>query len=260
MVSVHASFLLLLAYACDTGWQEDGWTGLGWSAAITLAFFTCVVLHEFGHSLTAMRFGVRVRRILLMPIGGMAEFDRIPRRPSEELLITAAGPAVNFAIAALLWCVLPFPHGWRVDQAGDNALDFLRVLAYWNLLMGAFNLLPAFPMDGGRILRALLALRIPYLRATYWASTLAGFITIPLALWSLYTGVAVLLANPVSMWSLSTGAFIRAALFAFIFFVGRAEYRAVKRREETDALWREQLIRSVTGGPTPIPEPPVLGP
>src|ERR1700733_11281440 len=87
MISLHFSFLLLLAYVCDEGWKAAGVPGLWWSAAIFLAIFTCVVLHELGHSFTAMHFGVRVRRILLMPIGGMAEFDSIPRQPRHELLI-----------------------------------------------------------------------------------------------------------------------------------------------------------------------------
>ncbi len=243
MISLHYSFLLLLAYTCDVGWRDAGWLGLWWSAAITVAFFTCVVLHEFGHSFTAMRFGVRVQRILLMPIGGMAEFDRIPRKPSQELLVTAAGPAVNFAIAGVLWCVLPFPPGWNLDAAEYTVLDLLRVLAYWNLMVGVFNLLPAFPMDGGRILRAMLALRLSYVRATYWAATLAALITVPAALWSLYTG-----------------AYLRAALFVFIFMAGRAEYQGVRRREEAEARWREQLIRTVSLPPASSSEPTVLGP
>ena len=84
MISLHFSFLLLLAYVCEEGWKEAGVPGLWWSAAIFLAVFTCVVLHELGHSFMARRFGVGVRRILLMPIGGMAEFDSIPRKPSQE--------------------------------------------------------------------------------------------------------------------------------------------------------------------------------
>src|SRR5450755_2119440 len=101
-LAVHASFFLLLAYVGFEGWQEDGPTGLLLNVGLIVVFFACVVLHELGHSLTARRYGVRVPRILLMPIGGMAEFDHIPRQPSAELLITIAGPAVNFAIALLL--------------------------------------------------------------------------------------------------------------------------------------------------------------
>ena len=90
---------MLLAYIAWEGWREAGLEGAAWSVAILGTFFTCVVLHELGHSFTARHFGIGVRRILLMPIGGMAEFESIPREPRRELLITIAGPAVNFAIA-----------------------------------------------------------------------------------------------------------------------------------------------------------------
>ena len=106
-LAVHASFVLLLAYYGYDGWKEGGLPGLLWSLGLIILFFVCVVLHELGHSLTARRYGVRVPRILLLPIGGMAEFDRIPRKPSEELLITIAGPAVNFVLVAASAAPLP---------------------------------------------------------------------------------------------------------------------------------------------------------
>ncbi len=228
----------MLAYVCDEGWQEGGMTGLWWSAGTFLAFFTCVVLHELGHSLTAMRFGVHVRRILLMPIGGMAEFDQIPRRPSQEFLITIAGPAVNFVIAALLWLAIDVPVGWTADAASNSLLDLARTLLVWNLWMGLFNLLPAFPMDGGRILRALLAMRLPYLRATYWAVTIAKVIMVPAIILELYLG-----------------RYLVVAIFIFIYLAGEAEYRAVKHREYDEAQWREALLRQIA---TPPADPPVL--
>ena len=239
-ISLHFSFLLLLAYVCNEGWLADGLPGLTWSAVTILAFFTCVVLHELGHSLTAMRYGVHVRRILLMPIGGMAEFDQIPRLPSQELLITIAGPAVNFAIAALLWTVVDFHGGMDSESASISLTDLGRTLLRWNLAMGLFNLIPAFPMDGGRILRALLALRLPYLRATFWAVTVAKIVTVPGALVAFYLGN-----------------YFAAAIFVFIFLAGEAEYRSVKRREVEEAHWRAVLGRQIVG--PPAGEPPVLG-
>src|SRR5688500_15977068 len=167
-LAVHFSFFLLLGVNAFVGWADSGRSGLFWHTAALLAFFTCVVLHELGHSFTAMHYRIGVRRILLMPIGGMAEFDEIPRQPRRELLITLAGPAVNFAIAGGLWLLLP-PGSGR-DDAAMNVIDFGHLLMQWNLLMGCFNLLPAFPMDGGRILRAALATRLSYLRATFWAA------------------------------------------------------------------------------------------
>src|SRR5882724_9982488 len=172
-LAVHFSFVLWLAFAADQGWRDGGFEGLIWGVATLLVYFTCVVLHELGHSFTAMHFGVGVRRILLMPIGGMAEFDSIPRQPSRELLITLAGPAVNFVIAAVLFLFVGVPQGWPLGDFDydANLAGFVQLLLSWNLLMGCFNLLPVFPMDGGRIFRALLATRLSYLRATFWAAT-----------------------------------------------------------------------------------------
>src|SRR5688572_27622315 len=166
-LAVHFSFFLLLGVNAFVGWADSGRSGLFWHTAALLAFFTCVVLHELGHSFTAMHYGIGVRRILLMPIGGMAEFDAIPRQPVRELWITLAGPAVNFVIAGVLWLLLPPAAGGEIETM--NVVDFGHLLMKWNVLMGVFNLLPAFPMDGGRILRAVLATRLNYVRATYWA-------------------------------------------------------------------------------------------
>ena len=128
-LSLHFSFLLLLAYVAEEGWQAAGPSGLWWSIATLCAFFTCIVLHELGHSLTARRFGVNVRRILLMPIGGMAEFDTIPRKPAQEILVTLAGPAVNFAIAACLWPFVRFPGNW--DAGAVPAWSIRRARTCW---------------------------------------------------------------------------------------------------------------------------------
>ena len=97
LLAVHFSFFLLLAVNGFDGWADAGWSGLWWNTAALIAFFACVVLHELGHSFTALRYGIGVRRILLMPIGGMAEFESIPREPAREFWITLAGPMVNFA-------------------------------------------------------------------------------------------------------------------------------------------------------------------
>ena len=111
-LSLHGSFLLLLAYVAWEGWWLDGWPGLLWSVAFIVVLFTCVILHELGHCFMARRFGVHVPRILLLPIGGMAEFDSIPLQPRSEILIALAGPAVNFGLAALALIFVRFPSGW----------------------------------------------------------------------------------------------------------------------------------------------------
>jgi Zn-dependent protease len=240
-LSVHGSFLLLLAYVAYEGWDQEGWPGLGWTVALLLVFFTCVVLHELGHSFTARAFGVGVPRILLMPIGGMAEFDRMPRRPREEFLIAIAGPAVNFVIASLLFLAVGLPRRWSfwvLDDYPATALGFTQLLLHWNIWMGCFNLIPVFPMDGGRIFRAGLASLMPYLRATFWAATLGKVLATAGAL------IAILYYHT----------YLTAVLFMFIFFAGEAEYRAIRRREIEDAHWREILTRF----PAQAGEPPLL--
>ena len=245
-LAVHFSFLLLLAYVAWGGWMDAGWAGVAWSVAFITLLFTCVVLHELGHSFTAMHFGVGVRRILLMPIGGMAEFDAIPRQPSRELLITLAGPAVNFAIAAVLWVLVGLPADWRLfgfSDYPDTAVGLFQLLLHWNLVMGLFNLLPVFPMDGGRILRALLATRLPYLRATFWAASLGK--------------VLALIAGLIAAFVFHH--YLTAFLFAFIYLAGDAEYRAVLRRDLEDAHWRALAAQGFATPAVPE-EPPLLGP
>ena len=241
-LSVHATFFLLLAYAGYEGWQDGGGvTGLVWRVILTVAFFFCVVLHELGHSLTARRYGVVVPRILLLPIGGMAEFDRIPRKPSEEFFITIAGPAVNFAIVAVL---LPFV--WRYVLGAEDMIEFsgaelMTQLFLANLIMGIFNLLPVYPMDGGRILRSILALWLPYLRATWWAVMVARLLA------PLFAFIAVYYFDLKML----------GVLFIFIFIVGNNEYRQLQRREQEAAYWAEMARRIATTTP-PATEPPLL--
>lgn len=242
-LAVHFSFFLLLALFAVEGWMRAEWIGVFWNIATLLVFFTCVVLHEFGHSFTAMRFGVGVRRILLMPIGGMAEFDSIPREPSRELLITAAGPAVNFVIAAVVGLLVGMPPGWPFGEHefAADARGFAQLVVHWNLLMGIFNLVPVFPMDGGRIFRAVLAARLPYLRATFIAASVGKILAIAAAFAAIVLWQELLVA----------------ALFIFIFFAGDLEYRALRRREIEDAHWRAVMAR-MYGVPPPSEEPPIL--
>jgi Zn-dependent protease len=241
-LSVHATFFLLLAYAGYDGWQTGGPAGLVWRIALTICFFVCVVLHELGHSLTARRYGVQVPRILLMPIGGMAEFDRIPRQPSAEFLITIFGPAVNFAISTLL-----LPFAWRyllgIEAIADFSVAEILVQLFWaNLVMGIFNLLPVYPMDGGRILRSILALWLPYVRATWWAVSVARVLA------PLFAFVAVYYFDS---WMLGV-------LFVFIFMTGNNEYRQLLRREQEAAYWAELARRVAAAVPPGGANPPAL--
>jgi Zn-dependent protease len=248
-IAVHASFFLLLAYYANTGYEENGFRGMAWSSAMLVAMFTCVVLHELGHSFVGRRFGLQVQRILLMPIGGMAQFDRIPRKPSQELLMTIAGPAVNFVIAGVLWLVVDnYPDSGDLLGTASSLGDLGRFLLGWNIYMGLFNLIPAFPMDGGRILRALLATRLPYLRATFVAATISKIVASCAIVFFLYLGLTH-----------TPGAYFGAALFAFILFAGDAEYRNVRNQDLMEAHWHAMLARQQNRTP-PADEPPFLDP
>lgn len=167
---VHATFLLLLAWAALAGYQ-DSHTAAGAIGGMVfiLALFVSVVLHELGHALTAKRFGVPTRDITLLPIGGVARLERIPREPRQELRVALAGPAVTLAIILVLYGALSLfgsPPLASTQESVTGRGNLLSQLMWANVALLVFNLLPAFPMDGGRVLRAILALRIPYARAT----------------------------------------------------------------------------------------------
>jgi Zn-dependent protease/predicted transcriptional regulator len=183
-IYLHFTFLVLIAWIGLAYWQLEGTveaviSGVGF----ILTLFACVVLHEFGHALTARKFGIGTRSIVLLPIGGIASIEKTPDDPREEILIALAGPAVSFGIAALLWLVLRAGGGIATpDSLSLSEGGFLQRLMLVNLLLGAFNLLPAFPMDGGRVFRALLSLRLGPLKATRIAAVVAQAAAIVLAL------------------------------------------------------------------------------
>ncbi|HJQ19599.1 MAG TPA: site-2 protease family protein [Gemmatimonadaceae bacterium] len=180
---VHATFLLLLAWVAIGEFQTSHEVGAAASGvAFVIAIFACVVLHELGHALAARRYGIRTRDITLLPIGGVARLERMPREPKEELVVAFAGPAVNVAIAGLLYLWLAISGG--VPTFVDNASlggaflqrTFAARLLAVNLWLVLFNLIPAFPMDGGRVLRALLAMRGgDYTQATERAARVGRF-------------------------------------------------------------------------------------
>src|SRR5204862_4780896 len=168
---IHITFLLLIA------WLGLGYYAQGGSAAavsgilVIVLLFVCVVLHEFGHAFAAKAFGINTPDLTLLPIGGVARLERMPEEPIQELIIAAAGPAVNLIIALCLFLTggsFVYP-----PTAGSRLNDVLLTI---NVVLLLFNLLPAFPMDGGRVLRALLATRMSYARATQVAATVGqGF-------------------------------------------------------------------------------------
>jgi Zn-dependent protease/predicted transcriptional regulator len=192
---------MLIAWIALMHWNE----GQSVAAVIDgvgfiLTLFACVVLHEFGHALTAARYGIRTRDITLLPIGGLARLERMPDVPIEELWVALAGPAVNVVIAVLLFVGLQVSGAWRsVDQIGVATGGFAERVMAANVVLVAFNLLPAFPMDGGRALRALLATRMEYTRATQRAAMIGQGMAILFAFWGLQ-GNPVLIFIALFVW------------------------------------------------------------
>jgi Zn-dependent protease/CBS domain-containing protein len=188
---VHVTFLVLLAWVGLARGQEAGWLGALEAVVFVCLIFGCVVLHEFGHALAARRFGIATPQITLLPIGGVAQLERIPEKPIQEICVAVAGPAVNVGIAGLLtgWIVLTGGFPSMDAVASSPAVDLPVRLLGVNVWLVLFNLIPAFPMDGGRVLRALLALRTPYTRATHIAAGIGQFIAVVF-------GVLGLLSNP----------------------------------------------------------------
>ena len=180
-IFLHPTFFLILAFPQVT---SGGYFGL----AVVLASFGCVLLHELGHALMARRFGIGTRDITIYPIGGVARLERMPRAPGAELAIALAGPAVNLAIAGGLFglgALGLFGPTLIESRVGFFALNMIFV----NMVLALFNLIPAFPMDGGRVLRALLSGWIGRMRATYVAAQLGRGLAIVFGIYSLMNGM-----------------------------------------------------------------------
>lgn len=179
-VFVHPTFLLLLVWVVVTNYLAhndamEAFNGL----VFIVALFGVVVLHELGHALTARRFGIGTRDITLLPIGGVARLERIPEDPWQELVVALAGPAVNAVIAGLIYLGLMLGDGLSgLTAAMHGGGGFIQQMFWVNVTLLVFNLLPAFPLDGGRVLRALLAMRFDYVRATQAAAVIGQGIAI----------------------------------------------------------------------------------
>ncbi len=196
-VKVHLTFVLILVWA-GYGWASAGGSGLAgaiFGVVAIILLFGCITLHELGHSFQALAYGVRVRQILLLPIGGVADMEEIPDKPGQELRIALAGPLVSFALAAVFFGLAALLGGGvgvePVDLAVPGRAGLHGMLAYLstaNLFLGLFNLIPAFPMDGGRILRAALALRLDYRRATAIAVAIGQGLAMVLGLLGFVSG------------------------------------------------------------------------
>jgi Zn-dependent protease len=221
---LHPTFFLLLLMV-PLLQEQAGLLSYAFHTMLVLAIFTCVLLHELGHALMARYFGIRTRDITLYPIGGVARLERMSEKPSEELLIAVAGPAVNVAIAGLLTPLAIFailggalsPEGLLVSA--DQGLLMLLgkfVLGVWlsNIALVVFNLLPIFPMDGGRVLRAILAMFTTHLKATEIASRLG-----------------LVMAGLLAVLAISTSHWMLLILAVFVAFAGQQELMMLRYRE-----------------------------
>jgi Zn-dependent protease/predicted transcriptional regulator len=173
-VYLHITFVLLLGWLGYVFWTRgSGFFSMVEGIFFILTLFACVVLHEFGHALTAKRYGIKTRDIILLPIGGVARLERMPEKPRQELWVALAGPAVNLIIAFILFFWLQVSQTFEPFQNITLTTGpFAERLLSANLFLALFNMLPAFPMDGGRVLRALLATRLDYARATQYAANI----------------------------------------------------------------------------------------
>lgn len=227
-VRVHPTFFLLLIWIGAVHLMK----GSAWDALIGIAFvivlFACVVLHEFGHILMARRFGIATPDVTLLPIGGVASMERLPEKPRAEILVALAGPAVNLVIAAVL--ILLLGDKLNLEKFAEIEAPkpgLLEQIAVANLVLVVFNLIPAFPMDGGRVLRAILTLKVGYSRATRIAATFGQALAV-------LFGVVGLLGNPF---------LVLIAIFIFLAASGEANYVEMRDQARGHSV-RDAMVES----------------
>ncbi|MBV7265493.1 site-2 protease family protein [Erythrobacter ani] len=204
-VRLHWTFVLVLALITLIVLISNGALAAAQVFLLVSLVFVCVVLHEFGHITVARQFGIETPEVILLPMGGLAKLQRIPSDPRQELAIAIAGPAVNFALFALLILFLGrWPDWGTLAGLAQGEINFVEQLAIFNLVVGLFNLLPAFPMDGGRIFRALLAFAMPHHKATRIAARVGQALAVVLGVVGLMAGNVVLAAIAVFVFLAAT--------------------------------------------------------
>lgn len=185
--TIHWTFWILIIWIIFSNYSKgQSSTQILWYLLFVFAIFFCVVLHELGHALAARRYGIQTQSITILPIGGVASLEKIPSDPLQELIVAIAGPMVNIIIAGILFLFFSVTGNWSItEEALINITpsNFLIALFSVNLMLVIFNLIPAFPMDGGRVLRALLAFRMDRLKATQWAVSIGQLFAVLFVFW-----------------------------------------------------------------------------
>lgn len=232
-IRIHFTFPIILGWAAFQYGQTDGWYGAVFGVIIFSLLFVLVTLHELGHSFAAMHYGVTVRQIVLLPIGGLAQLEKMPEKPLQEFIVAVAGPAVNVVLAVVMGFIAWAGNIPILAAFGNVELSLTTIFAYiffYNVILALFNLLPAFPMDGGRVLRALLAVKMNFERATAVAVNIGR-------------GVAVLLG----IWGVMSGAIFTVFIAIFIFSAGTQELAMVRwqgRRLQAGVGYKVQQVYS----------------
>jgi Zn-dependent protease/predicted transcriptional regulator len=227
VVRLHVTFLLFLVWIGANYWRLGGPAAAIDAVLFMVLLFACVLAHEFGHIIAARRYGIRTPEVTLWPIGGVASLERIPDKPSEELVVALAGPAVNVVIALVLIAFL----GIKPDDAAMTALEnpranLLERLVAANIFLVVFNLIPAFPMDGGRVLRALIAMRRGHAEATRIAARIGQAAAFVFALVGLFTNPMLIIIG------------------LFVYLAATAETQHVAFRDGTKGLPVREVMMS----------------
>lgn len=220
-VYIHWTFLILLVWIGGNSFFDgNNISEVAAEIGFILAVFLCVLLHEFGHSLSALRFGIKTKDITLLPIGGLARLEKSPEKPWHELIVALAGPAVNVIIIIVLSIVMYFNKGIPIgfDLLEIKSNSFVVNLVLVNVSLVLFNMIPAFPMDGGRVLRSLLAMKLSKLKATSIAARIGQVLSIGFILFGWFYNPMLILIG------------------VFIFISARAELKYASQEEDVKRM------------------------
>ncbi len=260
-VQVHWSFTLLFLFVIYVGKSRDAsWTNIAMFGLFIIALFTCVLLHEFGHALSARYYGVQTKDITILPIGGVARLDHLPEKPFQEFVVAIAGPAVNVVIYAILAAFLYFTHSLQfsftellADDSNEMIVDpvigFLATLMQANLMLVVFNMIPAFPMDGGRVLRALLSMPLGRVLATKIAAFLGQSIAVGFLIYAFLPAIIDFLPENETFeawhewvdWSFQP---VLMLISGFVFVAARTEFKQVKIEGRLTQFKVPQMMRT----------------